>query len=333
MQQRSRKPLLALVVIFMLAMLTVLFISGSRTPLLPPLPNPNGYDDFLKAGEMVTGNFRDLYELDHDSLGALVSTNGEALRLLRLGLDRQCMMPMDSMLTNAGIDRLGGMKRLAQLLAAEGQLKALEDRPAEAARSYVDTIRFGNELSRGGFLITRLVGIACESIGYSPLAKVVPKLSREDARIVLTELEKVDAGRVTWAEILRNEVYFARHQLGGGANPIMQVLGWWQSRGAKAKAEAKHKIVIAHERLLMTELSLRCYQSDQRHPPSRLDDLVPSFLSKMPADPFNGRPLIYRPEGTNWLLYSVGPDRVDDHSRAAGRGWPIKGDILLDSSW
>jgi len=28
----------------------------------------------------------------------------EALRLLRLGLTRQCMMPMDSVLTNAGID-------------------------------------------------------------------------------------------------------------------------------------------------------------------------------------------------------------------------------------
>jgi hypothetical protein len=310
MLQRFRKPLLALAVIFVLAMLTVLFLSGGRTPALPPLPNPNGYDDFLKASEVVTGNFRDFRELNHDSLDALVSTNSEALRLLRLGLTRQCMMPMDSALTNAGIDHLGGMKRLVQLLAAEGRLREMEDRPAEAARSYVDAIRFGNELSRGGFLVTRLVGVACEAIGCAPLAKVVPKLSREDARIVLTELERVDAGRVTWTAVLPSEAYYVRHQLGGRVNPIMRVWGWWQSRGIKEKAEVKHKMVIA-----------------------RLVDLVPNCLSTMPADPFNGQPLIYRPEGTNWLLYSVGPDGVDDGGRAAGRGWPVKGDILLDSSW
>jgi hypothetical protein len=157
MLQRLRKLLPASAVIFLLAMLTVLFFFVGRTPPPAPLPRPNGYDDFLKASEVVTGNFRDFRELNRDSLGALVSTNAEALRLLRLGLTRQCMMPMDSALTNAGIDRLGGMKRLVQLLAAEGRLEEMEDRPGEAARSYLDAIHFGNEMSRGGFLITRLV--------------------------------------------------------------------------------------------------------------------------------------------------------------------------------
>jgi hypothetical protein len=115
--------------------------------------------------------------------------------------------------------------------------------------------------------------------------------------------------------------------------PILWVGGWWQTRGSKAKAEVKHKTVIAHERLLATELALRCAQSEQGHPSARLDDLVTNYLSKVPQDPFNGQPLIYRPQSTNWLLYSVGPDGVDDGGRAAGRGWPVKGDILFDSSW
>ena len=334
MLQKFRKPLLALAVIFVLAILTVLFLSGSRTPPLPPLPNPNGYDDFLKASEVVTGNFRDFRELNRDSLGALVSTNAEALRLLRLGLTRQCMMPMDSVLTNAGIDQLGGMKRLVQLLAAEGRMREMEDRPGEAARSYVDAIRFGNEMSRGGFLITRLVGVACEAIGYAPLAKVVPKLSREDARIVLTELEKVDVSRVTWAEVLRNEQCFVRYQLRGSVNPIRWVWGWWQSRGSKEIAEAKHKMVIAHERLLMTELGLRCYQSEQGRAPAGLEQLVPKYLQRVPSDPFSRHPLVCRPQGTNWVLYSVGVDGVDDGGKPAGRsvsGTVAKGDLFYDS--
>jgi hypothetical protein len=336
MLQRSRKPLLALAVIFMLSVLAVVFLSRDRTAPLPALPNPNGYDDFLKASEVVAGNFRDSRELDRDSLGALVATNSEALRLLRLGLTRQCMMPMDSALTNAGIDHLGGMKRLVQLLAAEGRREEMEDRPAEAARSYVDAIRFGNEMSRGGFLITRLVGIACEAIGYAPLAKVVPKLSRADARIVLTELEKVDAGRVTWAEVLRSEQNYVRFQLRGRMNPIMWVWGWWQSRGSQAKAEAKHKMVIAHERLLVAELGLRCYQSEQGRAPEGLEQLVPKYLQRVPSDPFSRRPLLYRQQGTNWMLYSVGTDGVDDGGKPAGRsvsGNITSGDLFYNSPY
>src|SRR5207247_2400535 len=34
--------------------------------------------------------------------------------------------------------------------------------------------------------------------------------------------------------------------------------------------------------------------------------------SRVCADPFNGRPLAYRPYGRDYLLYSVGPDGVDD---------------------
>jgi hypothetical protein len=307
-----------------------------RPPAGPPLPNPNGYDDFVKASEAVSGNVGDFLTLDHGSLEALVSANAEPLRLLRVGLIRQSVMPMDFALTNAAgrMNQLADMKRLVQLLAAEGRLREMDTQPAYAARSYMDAIRLGNEMSRGGLLITRLVGIACESIGCHALAKDMPKLSREDARIVLTELEKVDAGHVLWAEVLRGEKDYVHHQLRNRFNPILRVMSWWQSRQALEKAEAKHKMVIAHERLLAAELVLRCYQSGQGRVPALLDDLVPNYLSKVPQDPFTGRPLIYRPQGsTTWLVYSVGPDGVDDGGKPAGRGWPVKGDILFDSSW
>jgi hypothetical protein len=274
----------------------------------PPLPNPNGYDDFVKAGGAVLGNIGDWSDLDHDRLVALVSTNAEPLRLLRLGLTRQCVMPMDSALTNAAgmMNQLARMKRLVHLLAAEGRLREMENQPAEAARSYVDAIRYGNEMSRGGFIITRLVGIACEAIGYAPLAKLAPKLNPDDARAVLRDLDKLDSGHVTWAEVQRNERHFMRYQMRRHVNPIMWVMGWWQSRQAMQRGETKHKTVVARERLLAVELALRCYQSEQGHPPARLDELATNYLSHVPEDPFNGQPLIYRAQGTNWLLHSVG---------------------------
>jgi len=52
-------------------------------------------------------------------------------------------------------------------------------------------------------------------------------------------------------------------------NPMMWVMGWWQSRQAVQRAETKHKTVVARERLLAAGLALRCYESDRGHPPAR----------------------------------------------------------------
>jgi hypothetical protein len=337
MSRKIRILLLALAVLFVPAGLSFLILSTRRPPPPPPLPNPNGYDDFCQAAALVTGDLSNA--TNRDSLRAALSANAEPLRLIRLGLTRQCLLPLDSALTNATgmMNQLADMKKLCQLLVAEGRLREMEDQPGEAARSYTDAIRFGNEISRGGFFITRLVGIACETMGHHALVKVVPKLSREDSRPILTELEKVDADRVTWAEVLKNEQAYTRFQLRNRMNPILWVMHWVQRRStnqAAQMAERKHNPIRAQERLLAGELALRCYRAEQARIPARLDDLVTNYLSKVPQDPFTNQPLIYHPQGTNWLLYSVGEDGVDDGGKPAGRrtsGTVTTGDLFYDS--
>jgi hypothetical protein len=301
-----RLLLLAFALAAVAVLAVLLAFTLGRSPTRPPLPNPNGYDDFVKAGGAVLGDISDWPILDHDSLRDLVSTNAEPLRLLRLGLTRQSVMPMDFSLTNNARFLPRGPVNLALLLAAEGRLREMENRPADAALSYVEAIRFGNAMSRGGFLITRLVGIVCEGIGYAPLAKLAPKLNPDEARAVLTDLDKLDAGRVTWAEVQQSERRYMRYERGKQFNPIIWVMHWWRIRQAMQRAETKHKTVVARERLLAAELALRCYESEQGHPPARLDELTTNYLSHVPQDPFSGQPLIYRAQGTNWLLHSVG---------------------------
>jgi hypothetical protein len=277
MFRNPRLLLLAFALAAVAVLVALLASTIGRSPVRPPLPNPNGYDDFIKAGEAVLGDVSDWPVLDHDSLAALVSTNAEPLRLLRLGLTRQSVMPMDFSLTNNARFLPRGRINLALLLAAEGRLREMENRPADAALSYVEAIRFGNAMSRGGFLITRLVGIVCEGIGYAPLAKLAPKLNPDEARAVLTDLDKLDAGRVTWAEVQQSERRYMRYERGKQFNPIIWVMHWWRIRQAMQRAELKHKTVVARERLLAAELALRCYESEQGHPPARLDDLVTNY--------------------------------------------------------
>jgi hypothetical protein len=335
MPRRVRALLLTLVVTFVLLALALALFTPGQRPTRPPLPNPNGYDDFLRAGAAVTDDVGNFSTLDRDGLRELVRTNTEPLRLLRLGMTRQCAMPIDWSATNfmGMVGNLAEMKKLALLLAAEGRLAEMDSLPADAAKSYVDAIHFGNEVGRGGFLINRLVGVACEAIGSRSVSKLVPGLTCQQARPLIAELEKIDGARVTWDEIWRTESAYARSQLSKIGNPLGRFTAWWQLRPVRKNAEARHTMAVAHVRLLAVELALHCYQAENSRLPAHLDELVPKYLSKVPQDPFTGQPLIYRAQGTNWLLYSVGTDRVDDGGRPVSRGIFSKGDLFFDSPW
>jgi len=279
-----------------------------------------------------------------------VTANGDALRLLRVGLLRTCVMPTDAAIRNFGgiSGDLIALKSLAKLLIAEGRLAELENRPADAARSYLDAIRLGTKMSRGGFMINRLVGIACEGMGTIPLVKLLPKLSCEQMRPLVTELEQIDAITVTWREVLRNENRFARAQMGKYPNPIRLISDLWQARGERKLSEQRHDLAAAHLRLLTTELALRCYRCDLQTAPATLEKLVPNYIHRVPSDPFSGQPVLYRRVGTNWSLYSLGPDRRDgggkpmvlslgDDPVGFGAREPdnghYKGDLFYDSPW
>ena len=98
----------------------------------------------------------------------------------------------------------------------------------------------------------------------------------------------------------------------------------------------RHNSLVAHLRLLMAELALRCYASEQGLAPTNLTQLVPHYLQRVPADPFTGRPMVYRREGPKWQLYSVGEDGVDnDGEPVAGSitGNGRKGDIHYNSPY
>jgi hypothetical protein len=212
---------------------------------------------------------------------------------------------------------LASLKRLAFLLIAEGRLAEKENHPADAARSYVDCIRFGNELSRGGLMINRLVGIACEAIGYRPLLSVLPTLSAEEMAEVARRLDEIRRASVPWEEVWRAERrYVGRITRIPFASALATPLLW----SSKRKAQQKDSRMVAQLSLLITELALRRYHAEYGKPPTQLKALSPQFLRDLPFDPFNGRPLVYRPQGTNWVLYSVGPDGVDHGGVAIARG-------------
>lgn len=336
---RRRLQIILLALVASIALVLIVFVAFiTAKPEVPyALPNPNGFDDLAKAGAAVANGVGEHQSFSLEELRVFVAAHSEALALARTGLARTCAVPIKTFLEDfqAMSNVLMGQKRLAQLLVAEGRLAELEDRPADAVRSYLDAVRLGQEISRGGFLINRLVGIACSAIGMAPLGRLAPNLEGEQLKPIVAELETIDRAGVTWEEVLAAEKAFTRHEVLKLPFSLAWLIEEWKGfRASIRKGQDKHNEMAARLRLLATELALRGFNTETGRPPAALDELLPNYLRAVPVDPFTERPLIYRPQGTNWLLYSVGPNRLDEGGKPYGpsvSGSGRQGDLVFDS--
>jgi len=56
--------------------------------------------------------------------------------------------------------------------------------------------------------------------------------------------------------------------------------------------------------------------------PDTLDQLVPTYLNRIPADIIRGRPMIYeRTDNRRYILRSVGPNEQDDRKSRTSDDW------------
>jgi hypothetical protein len=75
-----------------------------------------------------------------------------------------------------------------------------------------------------------------------------------------------------------------------------------------------------HCEILVAAVALKRYHMRHKKYPSSLDELVPEFAPRMPIDWMDGKPLRYRLDGDQFVLWSVGPNGRDD--RGASRSKP-----------
>ncbi|MCO6044988.1 hypothetical protein NG895_13845 [Aeoliella sp. ICT_H6.2] len=84
-----------------------------------------------------------------------------------------------------------------------------------------------------------------------------------------------------------------------------------------------------HRQLPQTAVALARYQLATGEYPESLDGLMPQFLDKLPIDPFD-RPIVYQRTSDGYLLYSLGPNCIDDRGNCIElrtlQGYPIPDD-------
>jgi hypothetical protein len=69
---------------------------------------------------------------------------------------------------------------------------------------------------------------------------------------------------------------------------------------------------VASVRCLLTLLAVERFRRARGAWPKTLDELTPKLLKAVPLDPYDGKPLRYKAVPDGVIVYSIGPDRVDD---------------------
>ena len=77
-----------------------------------------------------------------------------------------------------------------------------------------------------------------------------------------------------------------------------------------AQADRKFDETDARNRLILIALKIRGYRLRHGSLPASLDPL--GIDSSLLIDPYTGGRFLYKPQGADYLLYSVGPDLKDD---------------------
>jgi hypothetical protein len=173
----------------------------------------------------------------------------------------------------------------------------LERRTNDAAGIYLETIRYGEESCRGGVMIDRLVGIACETIGVNSLQKITGTLDAATCRAMSKQLQESQRRQEAVTDVLRNEAEWMRRTFPvwqripsmipiESLNPLKRV-----QRGFVQKCNESE---IRFKRLII-DLALRAYELDRGQRPKSLNELVPDYLDAVPVDPTTGTKLTYPP--------------------------------------
>ncbi len=304
MATKTRNWLITLFILaspFLLFLGLLLFWDAEPLPPLAPLPNPNGYDDLVKAGKMVSSNSWNYDSANLEQLRETTAANTEALALARAGLSNECRVPVQfswAYITNHVSD-LVSLRKLVQAFVTEGKLAGKENRYSDAAKSYLDAIHLGNEAGRGGTVVDEMIGMAVERVGLEQLQKTADNLDAKSCRDTIQTLGTLAAHKQSWADVLQQEKNWSRRSYSGLQGQVLILysrLFYYRTRERNYQrcVDTKNS-TQKQEGLLQIDLATRAYELEKGHPPASVFNLVPDYLKAVPQDPITGTNLVYSP--------------------------------------
>ena len=172
-------------------------------------PETSGADLLLAARKALNttyyynpapGEFAPAEKLKHQR--AMVAQNAPALVLLRQALARGIAAPpFKSTLEDDPFLLLAPAREMAQQLVQEADVRAADGDALGAVNTDFDALALGAQIGRGPF-VASLTGIALTRIARQSLESHAPLLRAPQLRAVAARWEKLDATRLSYAQVI-----------------------------------------------------------------------------------------------------------------------------------
>jgi hypothetical protein len=273
--------------------------SLNRRPPPIKLPDPNGYDDLVKAGALIHGdwpNKGDFAKAKIEEVKAFVVANKASLDLARIGLGRECVAPIEN--SQAGLEKhledLSRIRGVARLLIGEAMVREADGQTVEAVRSYRDVLALGQAMTQGGMAVDLLAMCAIQGQGIARLRTLRDKLPDEATSALLRDLDSLDRRRVSLDDVEARRVLW----LQGAYSPIQLAILRLNGFGKPGTAETTAMTtafdrIVRTSRFFQVELAIHAFHQDKKTWPRSVKDLVPDYLASVPIDPSTGQPIDY----------------------------------------
>jgi hypothetical protein len=283
------------------------------------LPQDNAYGDLLDA-EAVVGkieisrgvNFHncDPYYISNEDLMSSLEKATSALKRAHVALDKPCVMRIDY---RDAESRYSHFHVLAQAFVAEGQLAKLNGDRERELDCYLDAIRVGYAARRGGLMSHAQPGATVSGQGVFAIKWILDDLRAEQCVRVAKRLEQIESDAEPFDAILPRE-YLSQVYSGGWHGRLVEILRNLSEPNRYENDRQGFLMSLAKMQLLKAHLWLRAYRAEHEEVPQSWQQVRDAGLPELPVDPWDprGGPLRYKLTSNSPVIYSVGPNGVDD---------------------
>ncbi|HVR34441.1 MAG TPA: hypothetical protein VMS21_01175 [Methylomirabilota bacterium] len=298
---RRRRTLVITTIVLAVFLVCAWVVLRRGPPPEAPLPNPNGYDDLIRAAAGLTRPGID-YNATQAQLKQFVMENAEPLLLAREGLSKECRTPLG---TNRWEDSL--LKSMARAFCIEARFLSLSGDTNAAARACLDAARVGDMGFHGGLSIDHLVELAIEAHALDQLALLVDGLDASQCRLLIGPILALEQDDEDLKSILKRDRAWTQHALSSGER--LRLMGerlrlMWESRSLRLSsgavmAKIKDRRVRTHRQIRqqVVDLAVRAFELENGRSPLSAEELVPAYLEEIPTDPETGAPLNWDSSG------------------------------------
>ncbi len=308
-----------------------------------PAPAPNAYDIFVEAGRsidkaMVNSGTFDVDKAPRADVAQAAGEVAAAVAAVRRGFDVPFAVPVDyAEGAPLLMDSIQNCRSLARALSTAGKNAVLNGKYDEALAAYLDAARLGFLMRRGGLIVDGLVGCAITNIGQWYIFPIRDQLTAEQCLAAIESISHWSSEADSFESMEYRDYVWTQRALGWHGR-LQLFLAYETGDYVVGQYRESFDKEAARTRLLLAHLALQAHLARGNPLPDDWSAIEAAGLPPLAADPFDpdGGTLRYRRDGATALLYSVGPNGVDDGGRPPDKddtGWQDTntGDLRLDA--